>query len=112
MDGEVVRTYKLDYDEDYTLHNWVEQMHLTCVSKSKIAWIGSTFLIVQSFAYIATPLLIKAINIKNAWLALAFIQFVVYLLYRFAANINLAILITVFYGISAGRGAFSYTFLA
>ena len=112
-DGEnAVREYKLNYSENYTLHNWVEQMDLTCVSNSKIAWLGSIFLIVQSFSYLLTPLLIKAINIKNAWLLLAFVQFVTYLLFIFVKDINLALFITAIYGLSGARCAFSYTFLA
>ena len=87
-------------------------MDLTCVGNEKIAWLGSTFLIVQSITYLLTPLLIKAINIKNAWLLLAFIQFVAYLIFLFVKDINLALFITVIYGVSGSRCAFSYTYLA
>ena len=87
-------------------------MDLTCVSDSKIAWIGSSFLMVQSLSYLITPYLIKTINIKNAWLALAIIQFIVYLIYFFVKGINFAIFLTVIYGLSGARCAFSYTFLA
>ena len=54
QNGKAVRQYKLNYTERYTLHNWIEQMDLTCVSNDKIAWIAFTFLFVQSFSYLLT----------------------------------------------------------
>ena len=109
---QVVTNYKLNYTSPYTLNNWVEQMDLTCVSNKKIAWIGSSFLIAQSVSYLMTPFLIRAINIKNAWLLLALIQFITYLTYYFVNDINVALVISIFYGISGSRCAFSYTYLA
>ena len=86
-------------------------MDLTCVSPEKVAWIGSTFLVVQSCCFLLAPLLIKAINIKNAWLLLALLQFIAYFIYYFCKDVNFCIFITVIYGISGIRCAFSYTFL-
>ena len=56
--------------------------------------------------------MIRAINIKNAWLLLALIQFIVYLIYFFARDINFAIFLSVIYGISGARCAFSFTYIA
>ena len=45
VDGKAVRTYVLDYGEKFTLHNWVEQMDLTCASGETVAGIAATFLV-------------------------------------------------------------------
>lgn len=35
--------YVVDYSSKYSLHNWVEQLDLVCVSGEKIGLIGSMF---------------------------------------------------------------------
>ena len=48
-------TFKIDFDDNRSLHNWIEQYHLTCASGNEIGRIGSSFFVGTFIGSILIP---------------------------------------------------------
>ena len=53
--GNDLITYTVDYTADTSLHNWVEQLDLTCKTKSEIGLIGSIYFIGIIISMLTVP---------------------------------------------------------
>lgn len=58
-------SWKIDYDNDTSLHNWVDKLDLTCTSKNLIGSIGSSYFIGFAISSVVTPIISDRIGRKK-----------------------------------------------
>ena len=88
--------YVVDYSSKYSLHNWVEQLDLVCVSGEKIGLIGSMFFAGWSSTVLFIPF--ASDKIGRRWIFLFSIILVAILMagLLFSTSIDLTIALMFF----------------
>lgn len=86
-----VTSYVIDWDADESLHNWVEKLNLTCVSKEKIGWLGSSFFVGWIATLFVLPRLADLYGRKWIWRLGMIVQLASYTVIMLTHNVNVMI---------------------
>ncbi|CDW73598.1 solute carrier family member 5 [Stylonychia lemnae] len=104
--------YKIDWDNDSSLHNWVETLDLTCESSAKIGLIGSIYFVGWAVAAIFLPRLSDLFGRKWVYFYSMLFHGLVYLGLILSHNLNLTIVLMGFFGFcSLGRASVGYLYM-
>lgn len=102
----------MDYDSVDSLHNWVEQMDLYCVSETKIGFIGSSFITGCFVGSFILPRLADIVGRKPMFLTGLAIFMAVVVASLFCKNINFLYFLLFMGGISeTGRYYVAYVYV-
>ena len=86
-----VANYTIDWTAEESLHNWVEKLDLTCVSKEKIAWLGSSFFVGWITTLFFLPRLADRYGRIWVWRGGMVAQLIAYTIILFTHNLNVMI---------------------
>ena len=67
-------TYSVDWDSNTSLHNWVEQLDLTCANPDDVGFIGSSYFIGVMVSVLILPRLSDLVGRKWPVLVCSFVQ--------------------------------------
>ena len=105
-------SFEVDYSSIDSLHNWVQQMDLYCVSEKAIAGIGTSFIAGCFFGSFILPRLADIYGRKKLFLAGLTIFILVVVLSLFCTNLKFAYFLLFMGGISeTGRYYVAYVYL-
>ena len=104
--------YRVDWDYFTSLHNWVEDLDLTCTSKSKIGLIGSVYFFGWTAAAIFVPRLSDLYGRKIVYFISMTGHLTLYMAIIFSRDVNLTIVLMFICGsFSCGRAAVGFLYL-
>ncbi|CDW83769.1 solute carrier family member 5 [Stylonychia lemnae] len=104
--------YKIDWNYDSSLHNWVETLDLTCESSAKIGLIGSIYFAGWAVAAVFLPRLSDIFGRKWVYFYSMLFHGLMYLGVILSHNLNLTIVFMGFFGFcSLGRASVGYLYM-
>ena len=104
--------YVVDWEYYASLHNWVEDLDLTCTPKSTIGLIGSIFFAGWAVSATFLPRLSDIHGRKKMYIISMSGLFLLYLATLFSRNLVLTIVIMFFFGgVSVGRASIGFLYL-
>lgn len=93
-----VTSYQTDWDNIYSLHNWVEKLDLQCVPGWKLGMLGSTIFIGWCFTLPWLPRLSDMYSRKWFFVGGMLVDFALYTVLFFTSSIDWMIVVTTCFG--------------
>ena len=104
--------YDIDYEDQYSLHNWVQQLDLICVKGATIGSIGSGFFLGWAAGCLVFPSLSNKIGRRSIFLYCLTVQLGVFLGLLLSRDVYLTIGLTTTGGfLSGGRVTVGYVYM-
>ncbi len=104
--------YEYDYSNPGTLHNWVEDLRLECVSSFRLGLLGSAIIAGWAIGSIFIPRLGDVIGRKKVLFVSYLICNIVWLGLLLSRNLNFTTVLLFFFGfVSVGRCAVGFIYL-
>lgn len=104
--------YEVDYTSEHSLHNWVEQLSMTCATELEKSFIGSCFFIGAFIGSFILPRGADVVGRKPMFLAGLILYFIVVTALIFNTNIGLAYFLMILGGVSeTGRYYVAYVYV-
>lgn len=104
--------FRIDYSDEKSLHNWIEQMNLYCTETYKVGFIGSSFFIGAFLGSFILPRMADIKGRKPIFLVGLILYFIVVIMTIFNKNLYLAWFNMFLGGISeTGRYYVAYVYI-
>ena len=97
--GQVL-SYEIDWNDIYSLHNWVDKLDLTCCPRWKVGMIGSMYFIGWVITLPWVPKLSDSRSRKTYFLIAMLIDLAVYIMMFFANSVEQMILLVFVVGLA------------
>jgi MFS family permease len=104
--------HKIDWDDEASLHNWFESLDLTCVSKQRIGFIGSSLFIGWALGATFLPRLSDLYGRRRVFIGSMILQVVTFIGLYLSKNIDVTTFIMFVFGVaSVGRTSLSFLYM-
>lgn len=105
-------THRVDWDYYASLHNWVEDLDLTCTPKAKIGLIGSMYFAGYTTSAVILPRLSDLYGRKIVYFISMVGHLLVYMVFLFSRSLDLTIAMMLLFGFfSLGRASVGYIYM-
>ena len=100
------------WDHYSSIHNWIEQLNLTCTPKLQVGLIGSSFFLGWAISCLIIPILADKHGRKKVFCISVILNLIIWFLTLFSKNLYLTLFLMLCFGfLSVGRLSVGYFLL-